>query len=49
MHGAKLLQSAVEFDILRCDCLDLPRFSAAPTARLGHFLFEGERTVPTQC
>ena len=25
--------------------LDLPRFRAAPTARLGHFLFEGDRTV----
>jgi len=43
------MQSAVEFDILRCGCLDLPRFSAAQTVRLGHFLFEGDRTVPAQC
>ena len=29
--------------------LDLSRFSAAPSARLSHFPFEGDRAFPTQC
>ena len=29
--------------------LDLSRFRAAPSARLGHFPFECDRAFPTQC
>ncbi len=29
--------------------VDLSRFCAAPSARLGHFPFEGYRAFPTQC
>ena len=29
--------------------IDLSRFSAAPSARLGHFPFEGYGTFPAQC
>ena len=29
-------------------CLDLSRFSAAPSARLSHLSFEGDRTFPAQ-
>ena len=29
--------------------LDLSRFSAAPSARLGHLAFEGDRAFPAQC
>ena len=29
--------------------MDLSRFCAAPSARLGHFPFEGDRAFPAQC
>jgi hypothetical protein len=29
--------------------LGLSRFSAAPSARLGHFPFESDRACPAQC
>ena len=29
--------------------VDLSRFGAAPSARLGHFSFEGDRAFPAQC
>lgn len=29
--------------------LVLSRFRAAPSARLGHLLFEGDRALPAQC
>ena len=29
--------------------VDLPRFRAAPGARLSHFPFEGDRAFPAQC
>ena len=29
--------------------LDLSRFSAAPSARLGHLSFESDRAFPAQC
>jgi U3 small nucleolar ribonucleoprotein component len=29
--------------------VDLPRFSAAPGARLSHLTFEGDRAFPSQC
>lgn len=29
--------------------LDLSRICAAPSARLGHFPFAGDRAFPTQC
>jgi hypothetical protein len=29
--------------------LDLSRICAAPSARLGHFPFEGDRAFPAQC
>ena len=29
--------------------VDLSRFCAAPSARLGHFPFEGDRAFPAQC
>ena len=29
--------------------LDLSRICAAPSARLGHFPFEGDRALPAQC
>jgi hypothetical protein len=31
------------------DVLDLSRFCAAPSARLGHFSFEGDGSFPAQC
>ena len=29
--------------------VDLSRFSAAPSARLGHLSFESDRAFPAQC
>ncbi|MEP3054538.1 AlpA family phage regulatory protein [Ascidiaceihabitans sp.] len=36
----------VESEVLK---LDLSRFRAAPSARLSHLSFEGDRAFPAQC
>ncbi|EAQ47195.1 radical SAM domain protein [Roseobacter sp. MED193] len=42
-------QWAQEVHARYSDLLDLSRFSAAPSARLSHLSFEGDRAFPAQC
>ncbi len=41
--------AALGFVVIRCDNLDLSRFSSAPRACLSHLSFESDRAFPAQC